>query len=93
MAISFTLDGFTGGTGVMALFSPGNADRSASSARASFDAEAMPHLNDLFRTALRVTGDRARAEDAVQEAYLQAVPDPLSLHPAPPPQVVPFSGS
>ncbi len=72
MAISFTLDGFTGGTGVMALFSPGNADRSASSARASFDAEAMPHLNDLFRTALRVTGDRARAEDAVQEAYLQA---------------------
>jgi RNA polymerase sigma-70 factor, ECF subfamily len=37
-----------------------------------FDSEAMPHLNDLFRTALRMTGDRARAEDAVQEAYLQA---------------------
>lgn len=40
--------------------------------RGAFDAEAMPHLNDLFRTALRVTGDRTRAEDAVQEAYLQA---------------------
>src|SRR5258708_3457906 len=37
-----------------------------------FDAEAMPHLNDLFRTATRVVGDRARAEDVVQEVYLQA---------------------
>ena len=37
-----------------------------------FNAQAMPHMDDLFRTALRVTGDRARAEDAVQEAYLQA---------------------
>jgi RNA polymerase sigma-70 factor (ECF subfamily) len=40
--------------------------------RESFDAEAMPHLNDLFRMALRLTGDRTRAEDAAQEAYLQA---------------------
>jgi RNA polymerase sigma-70 factor (ECF subfamily) len=39
---------------------------------AEFDAEAMPHLNDLYRTALRVLGDRARAEDVVQEVYLQA---------------------
>jgi RNA polymerase sigma-70 factor (ECF subfamily) len=37
-----------------------------------FESEAMPHLNDLFRTAVRLTGDRARAEDAVQEVYLQA---------------------
>lgn len=37
-----------------------------------FEAEAMPHLNDLFRTATRVMGDRARAEDVVQEVYLQA---------------------
>jgi len=42
------------------------------SARAEFDAEAMPHLDDLFRAALRMTGDRARAEDAVQETCLQA---------------------
>jgi RNA polymerase sigma-70 factor (ECF subfamily) len=37
-----------------------------------FDEEAMPHLNDLFRTATRTLGDRARAEDVVQETYLQA---------------------
>ena len=41
-------------------------------ARAEFEAEAMPHLDDLFRTALRMTGDRARADDVVQETYLQA---------------------
>jgi RNA polymerase sigma-70 factor (ECF subfamily) len=32
----------------------------------------MPHLNDLFRTALRLIGNRSEAEDLVQEAYLQA---------------------
>jgi RNA polymerase sigma-70 factor (ECF subfamily) len=32
----------------------------------------MPYLNELFRTALRVIGDRSDAEDLVQEAYLQA---------------------
>lgn len=37
-----------------------------------FESEAMPHLNDIFRTALRVTGDRAAAEDVIQEVYLQA---------------------
>src|SRR5437762_6175838 len=37
-----------------------------------FEAEAMPHLNDIFRTATRLLGDRARAEDIAQEVYLQA---------------------
>jgi RNA polymerase sigma-70 factor (ECF subfamily) len=37
-----------------------------------FEAEAMPHLNDIFRTAARILGDRARAEDIAQEVYLQA---------------------
>src|SRR5262249_28370633 len=37
-----------------------------------FEAEAMPHLNDIFRTAARLVGDRARAEDVAQEVYLQA---------------------
>jgi RNA polymerase sigma-70 factor (ECF subfamily) len=32
----------------------------------------MPHLNDLFRTALRLTGERGSAEDVLQEVYLQA---------------------
>ncbi len=44
----------------------------AANARERFEAEAMPHLNDLFRTASRLTGNRERAEDAVQETYLQA---------------------
>jgi len=39
---------------------------------ARFEAEAMPHLNDIFRTASRMLGERARAEDVVQEVYLQA---------------------
>lgn len=37
-----------------------------------FEAAAMPHLNDLFRTAARVVGNRTEAEDLVQETYLQA---------------------
>jgi len=37
-----------------------------------FEAAALPHLPYLFRTAVRLAGDRARAEDAVQDAYLQA---------------------
>lgn len=40
--------------------------------RIEFESEAMPHVNDLFRTAARVLGDPARAEDVVQEVYLQA---------------------
>jgi RNA polymerase sigma-70 factor (ECF subfamily) len=37
-----------------------------------FEGAALPHLNDLFRTAVRLTRDRSEAEDLVQEAYLQA---------------------
>jgi RNA polymerase sigma-70 factor, ECF subfamily len=37
-----------------------------------FERAALPHLADLYRTALRVSRDRAEAEDLVQEAYLQA---------------------
>ncbi len=40
--------------------------------KASFEQEAVPHLDTLFRTALRMSGDRSRAEDAVQETYLRA---------------------
>jgi RNA polymerase sigma-70 factor, ECF subfamily len=39
---------------------------------ADFEAAAMPHINDLFRTAQRVLRDPSRAEDVVQEVYLQA---------------------
>ena len=37
-----------------------------------FEAEAMPHLNDLHRTAQRILRDPSRAEDVVQEVFLQA---------------------
>src|SRR5690242_10932110 len=47
-------------------------DNSSSSSADRFEAEAMPHLNDIFRTATRILGDRARAEDVAQEVYLQA---------------------
>jgi RNA polymerase sigma-70 factor, ECF subfamily len=44
----------------------------ADSMDARFQAEAMPHLNDIFRTAMRILGDRNRAEDVAQEVFLQA---------------------
>jgi RNA polymerase sigma-70 factor, ECF subfamily len=37
-----------------------------------FEAEALPHLNDLFRTAVRLLQDQSHASDAVQETYLIA---------------------
>ena len=37
-----------------------------------FEAEAMPHVNDIFRAASRILGDRGRAEDVAQEVFLQA---------------------
>lgn len=39
---------------------------------AIFAVEAMPHLKDLYRTALRVVRDPEAAEDIVQEVFLQA---------------------
>jgi RNA polymerase sigma-70 factor (ECF subfamily) len=37
-----------------------------------FEQAALPHRRDLFRTASRLLGDRERAEDVLQEVYLQA---------------------
>lgn len=37
-----------------------------------FEAAALPHLNDLYRTALRLAANRAEAEDLLQDVYLQA---------------------
>ena len=37
-----------------------------------FEAEALPHLNDIYRTATRILGHKQRAEDVAQEVFLQA---------------------
>jgi len=37
-----------------------------------FEAIAMQHMNDLYRTARRTLGNQTEAEDVVQETYLQA---------------------
>lgn len=44
----------------------------AQSRRPEFESAALPHLDDLFRTAVAMTGNRTEAEDLVQEAYLEA---------------------
>jgi RNA polymerase sigma-70 factor (ECF subfamily) len=38
-----------------------------------FEAETLPHVEDLYRTAASILRNRTEAEDAVQEAYLQAL--------------------
>ena len=48
------------------------ADRAPLSPTADFEAEALPHMADLFRVAARLLQDRAKASDAVQETYLLA---------------------
>jgi RNA polymerase sigma-70 factor (ECF subfamily) len=40
--------------------------------REDFELAALPHLNKLFRAAVRMTGNQAESEDLVQEVYLQA---------------------
>jgi RNA polymerase sigma-70 factor, ECF subfamily len=37
-----------------------------------FEAEAIQHIDDLYRTARRLTRDENQAEDLVQETYMQA---------------------
>jgi RNA polymerase sigma-70 factor (ECF subfamily) len=54
----------SGGPGRFASVEISVADR--------FEAEAMPHMNDIFRTASRMVGERSRAEDVAQEVFLQA---------------------
>jgi RNA polymerase sigma-70 factor, ECF subfamily len=51
-------------TNVVQLKQPASAD---------FEILALPHLNDLYRTARRVIGNPTEAEDVVQETYLQAL--------------------
>ena len=40
---------------------------------AGFEVEALPHLDTLYRVALRLTGDDAAAQDLVQDTMLRAL--------------------
>jgi RNA polymerase sigma-70 factor, ECF subfamily len=53
------------------LFETGN-DFTAGQAAVTFEAEALPHMDDLYRAALRLLQDQSKAGDAVQETYLIA---------------------
>lgn len=46
---------------------------STAPAPSSFESEALPHLDTLYRVALRLTGEPAAAEDLVQETMLRAL--------------------
>jgi RNA polymerase sigma-70 factor (ECF subfamily) len=50
------------------------ADRSKDelAKRKAFETEALPHMDALYRTALRMTKNENDAEDLVQEAYVKA---------------------
>jgi RNA polymerase sigma-70 factor (ECF subfamily) len=39
---------------------------------ATFERQALPHLDSMYRVALRLTGEPARAQDLVQDAMLKA---------------------
>jgi RNA polymerase sigma-70 factor (ECF subfamily) len=40
--------------------------------RQEFENAALPHLDDLYRTATRLLADSTKADDVVQDVYLQA---------------------
>lgn len=45
---------------------------STSAGEQEFESEAMPHLDGLYRAAVRMVGDASDAQDLVQEVFLQA---------------------
>jgi RNA polymerase sigma-70 factor (ECF subfamily) len=51
----------------------GERGRTRADAMSLFEAEAMPHLDRLFRLAMWLERDRAEAEDLVQETLVQAL--------------------
>ena len=58
-------------TGVAGRFYP-RVTSTSDQRRAAFEAEALPHLDTVYRVALRLCGNEAQAEDLVQETMLKA---------------------
>ncbi len=48
------------------------SDAAAGTGAEGFEREALPHLDSVYRVALRLTGDPSRAEDLVQDTMLKA---------------------
>src|SRR5712671_1632708 len=51
---------------------PASSPAAEADKRASFEREALVHLDTLYRVALRLTGNAAEADDLVQETMLKA---------------------
>src|SRR5437879_4981445 len=51
---------------------PASSPAADADKRASFEREALIHLDSLYRVALRLTGNPAEADDLVQETMLKA---------------------
>ncbi len=51
---------------------PARPDEASAERRAAFEREALPHLDTVYRVALRLAGDRSRAEDLTQDTMLRA---------------------
>jgi RNA polymerase sigma-70 factor, ECF subfamily len=49
-----------------------DVNRTSIAASVDFESEVMPYLNDLYRTALHICPQSAKASDVVQETYLRA---------------------
>ena len=49
-----------------------NSKTAENEKRKAFEAEALPHMDALYRTALRMTKNENDAQDLVQEAYVKA---------------------
>ncbi len=50
----------------------GSTPQGALLSREDFEAQALPHLDSLFRTGMRMTRNREETEDLVQETYMKA---------------------